>query len=350
MSYACAACGKPIETSLENCPHCGVRNSKFVDKNPPKPIIGCLLSTVFGVVLIWAIVTSLESKVSETPPVKPNNISTSSEKPKPPGIPPQAPLSPLEKLELAQPSDLAPTGELAEILSYGSDFTQLQRDLKFKAIRGKVIEWRLPVYEVKQSDDGYLIQTGRSFRDDPLGNSLVGTFLHVTPRSDDDRQLVERLKTGDVIKVKGVIDDVTIRNLDIKPALLVTEKAKAINGNFESTTIADLQIILAARSVHCTGTGSCEIDRFSLKPTDVNGDGKPEFIVTHTSYCGSGGCMTLLMAEESDHTWTRLASTFGPIRIEKSSTRGYKDISFINQTFSWSGRAYIANGKLSVLK
>lgn len=87
-----------------------------------------------------------------------------------------------------------------------------------------MVEWRLPIYEVKQSNNGYIIQTAGSFKGNYFGKRLVGTFLYITPRDESDRQLVENLKTGDVIAFKGIIDDITMRNLDIKPAILIDDE------------------------------------------------------------------------------------------------------------------------------
>jgi len=129
--------------------------------------------------------------------------------------------NPIDQLELSESSTLQPNGELAEIFRFGSDFTDLQRQLKLKEISGKVVVWHLPVYEVKQSGANYIIQTSSSFRGERLGEELIGTFLHITPRSEDDRRLIERIKTGNVIKVKGIVHGTTMRNLDISPAILV---------------------------------------------------------------------------------------------------------------------------------
>lgn len=129
-------------------------------------------------------------------------------------------LTPIEQLEKTEPSALTPNGILAEMFDFGGDFTDLQRQLKLKEIRGKVVEWQLPVYEVKQSGDNYIIQTSTSFRGKRSGEKVIGTFLHVTALNDDDRRLIESLKTGDLFKFKGVIDDVTLRHLNINPTIL----------------------------------------------------------------------------------------------------------------------------------
>lgn len=130
---------------------------------------------------------------------------------------------PLAELEKAQPSAIAPNGELAEIFALGSNYTDLQRENKFKEIQGSVVVWRLPVYEVSRSGDDYKIQTQSEIG---IGSAeaLIGAYIYVTPRNNQDWQLIESLKTGDLVSIKGIIDDTTFRNLKIKPAILVVDK------------------------------------------------------------------------------------------------------------------------------
>ena len=137
---------------------------------------------------------------------------------------------PLAELEKAQPSALAPNGELAEIFALGSDHTDLQRENKFKEIQGSVIAWRLPVYEVSRSGEDYKIQT-QSELGIGSAEALIGAFVYVTPRNNNDRQIIESLKTGDLVSIKGIIDDTTFRNLKIKPAILVIDKSDSSDPN-----------------------------------------------------------------------------------------------------------------------
>lgn len=102
---------------------------------------------------------------------------------------------------------------------------------------------------------------------------------------------------------------------------------------------------------------------FILEPTDLNGDGNSEFVVTHEGYAGSGGATTVLMAENADRSWTPVASVFGSLKIESTSSQGYRDIRLITkhypqdrgwyhigQRYSWSGQEYLANGGPAVEK
>lgn len=129
-------------------------------------------------------------------------------------------ISPIEALMSADATDLQPHGELGEVFNIFSDFTNLQRDLKLKEIRGKVVNWRLPVYEISISGNEYLVHTSSRGKGDLLGKSLVGTFTYITPKNEADRQQLESLKTGDIIEIKGVIKDISLRNIEIRPAII----------------------------------------------------------------------------------------------------------------------------------
>jgi hypothetical protein len=132
---------------------------------------------------------------------------------------------PIEILTKAQPSDLRPDGELEKIFSYGSDYTDLQRELKLKEITSKVVMWSLPVYEVRRRGNYYLIQTssrsGKNIFDRVAAPQMVTAFLYITPKDDNDRRYIEGLMTGDMVTVKGIIYNLTLRTLDIRPAMLI---------------------------------------------------------------------------------------------------------------------------------
>ena len=120
---------------------------------------------------------------------------------------------PLEELAAATPSNIRPDGKLAELFSFGSKNTDIQRENALKELKGQVIAWRLPVYEVKRRGDNYSVQTS-STRD------YVGAFVTITPRSDDERRFIEGLTTGQMIAFRGVIKDTTMRSFNIAPAIL----------------------------------------------------------------------------------------------------------------------------------
>ncbi len=136
---------------------------------------------------------------------------------------------PLADLVAMQPSDLKAEGELSEMFALGSKHTDLQREKKSKEIIGKVVQWRLPVYEVSKSGGSYRIQTQTRIGTGMFGTNLVGTFVYITPRSDEDSKIIEALKTDDMICFKGQIADTSLRTLTIKPAVLVSHSQQGEN-------------------------------------------------------------------------------------------------------------------------
>lgn len=104
-----------------------------------------------------------------------------------------------------------------------SKATDLQREAKEKEITGKTVAWTLPVFEVKRNDDGsYTIQTssgGGSILSP--GSEPVGTFARVFPQSPADDQAIIALKTGNRVKLKGVIAGVSMRHVKLEPAILI---------------------------------------------------------------------------------------------------------------------------------
>lgn len=127
---------------------------------------------------------------------------------------------PIADLAAAQASRLQAEGELSELFALGSKNTNLQRENKLREIKGQVVEWTLPVYEVHRSGDGYKIQTKTKVRVGSFGTDLIGTFIRITPRSDEEMRQIEALKTDDLVTFKGRIEGATLRKLDIKPAIL----------------------------------------------------------------------------------------------------------------------------------
>lgn len=131
----------------------------------------------------------------------------------------------LVELANAQPSVLRPEGELSELFMLGSKNTDLQRENKLKEIKGQVVQWQLPVYEVARSGDVYKVQTKAGAKVGTFGQNLVGAFIYITPRSDAERQTIEALKTGDLILFKGRIAGTSMRSLEMKPAILASHVA-----------------------------------------------------------------------------------------------------------------------------
>ncbi len=121
----------------------------------------------------------------------------------------------LNQLAHSSASKLSPGGDLAKIFELESPHTDIQRDDLEKQINGLIIQWTLPVYEVqKTSKNIYQIQT-------IVGIYSVGTLITVHTRSAKEVKYIEGLKTGDMVKIKGIIGGVQLRHILISPAILV---------------------------------------------------------------------------------------------------------------------------------
>lgn len=124
--------------------------------------------------------------------------------------------SALIDLDTAKIDNISSKGILHDTFEIGSNYTDVQRQNLEEQITGKVVEWTLPVYEIsKISDNTYKIQTDGS-------NGDVGTFIVLSPKNSQEIKLLMSLKTGDQVSVKGYIKGISIRNIELSPAQLIT--------------------------------------------------------------------------------------------------------------------------------
>ena len=87
----------------------------------------------------------------------------------------------------------------------------------------------------------------------------------------------------------------------------------------------------AALQAHINQTLQSPTDiPFLSAETDLNGDGQDEVVVHVTSrdYCGSGGCVTLVLQRTGQgyRTVMRASVTRPPIRVLETRHQGWKDI------------------------
>ena len=177
----CKSCNKEVASSAKVCPHCGQKLKMGMMAK-----LGILV-----VILIGAAIAGMPSD---------DEIKTQ-----------------LADIEKASPANLTPSGEIAAMFSMMSKNTDIQRENKEKEIIGKIVQWTLPVYEVRvtNAEKGiYKIQTSGS------GNT-VGAFLEVHARDANERSKIEALVTGSRVTVKGKITGTSMRNIQIELARLV---------------------------------------------------------------------------------------------------------------------------------
>jgi len=181
----CPACGKEVAKSAKVCPHCGkkLKTGLFV-----KLLLGLIVLGVLGAIF------------GPTTEEKAHQLSAT-----------------LDSISNAQAANISASGEISEVFSLGSKNTDIQRDNMEKEIKGKIIQWSLPVYEVKKRDENkYRIQT-------KSGTRYVGAFLTLHARNSEESAYIESLQTGNMISFKGKINGTTMRNIDIEPAVLVSK-------------------------------------------------------------------------------------------------------------------------------
>lgn len=183
----CPACKKEVAKSAKLCPHCG-----------KKLKMGFFSKLVIGIFILIAI----------------GIIASPSKEDK---------LAVLNKIANANAENIDPAGELANAFKLNSDFTDLQRDNIEKEIKGKIVQWSLPVYEVRKVGETYRIQTSGE-QAIFSGKPIVGTFVTIHPKNDNEKTIIENLKTKDTITFKGVIAGTTMRNIDIDPAIIITNQ------------------------------------------------------------------------------------------------------------------------------
>lgn len=183
----CKSCGKEVARSAKSCPHCG-----------QKLKMGAF-SQLFILFCIFAVIAVIFSPSKEEQARQ--RVQQVHEKEKV-----------LAQMSKAKVDDISAT-ELGEIFNFMSKYTDVQRENAEKEVVGKIIQWSLPVYEVKRNGDYYKIQTSTGEK--------VGTVITIYPRSEQEKTYIEALKTNDVLTVKGKITEVLMRNVNIKDAILV---------------------------------------------------------------------------------------------------------------------------------
>jgi hypothetical protein len=109
------------------------------------------------------------------------------------------------------------------------------------------------VYEVSREGNRYTVQTQSSVRIGPFGQSLVGTFVYLTPRNDDERRSIEALKTDDLVYFKGRIADVTLRHIEIRPAILAAEGSTQPPAVASKSTVAPAKELASAQDSNTAG-------------------------------------------------------------------------------------------------
>ena len=112
--------------------------------------------------------------------------------------------------------------QVAEAFALGSDSTNLQRDLLNKELVGSVVEWRLQVYEVEFAEGRYKLTSQPLPIKSKEAVQLMRAAIFIVPSSENDHDLMRKVKTNDMITIRGRVRDIVLRTvIVIEPAVLV---------------------------------------------------------------------------------------------------------------------------------
>ena len=121
----------------------------------------------------------------------------------------------------ATPNPATPE-QVAEAFALGSSSTDLQRELIEKDLVGSVVEWDIRVYEVSYADGRYKVTS----QPIPIASAdaiqLIRVVALIQAQSNGDDDLLRAVKTDDVLRIRGLVQDVVLRTVvTIGPAVLV---------------------------------------------------------------------------------------------------------------------------------
>ena len=121
----------------------------------------------------------------------------------------------------ATPNPVTPE-QVAEAFALGSDSTDLQRELIEKDLVGSVVEWDIRVYEVSYADGRYKVTS----QPIPIASAdaiqLTRVVALIQAQSNEDDDLLRAVRTDDVLRIRGVVQDIVLRTVvTIGPAVVV---------------------------------------------------------------------------------------------------------------------------------
>lgn len=119
------------------------------------------------------------------------------------------------------PSDLA-LEAVAEAFALGSRATDVQREDLTQALVGHSVEWSLPVFEVQYAEGRYTVTSQPIPIADSNATALTRVMAFVIPQSEADDALLRAVKTGDVIRIRGIVQEIRLRTfVVVVPGIVV---------------------------------------------------------------------------------------------------------------------------------
>ena len=115
--------------------------------------------------------------------------------------------------------------QVAETFALNGKHTDLQRELLTKELTGKVVEWRIKVYDVTRTEGVYKI-TSQPY---PIRSknvlNLIRTVAFIHPQDSDGEESIRTAVTDDEITVRGQVQDIVFRAVVVlSPAIIVKQR------------------------------------------------------------------------------------------------------------------------------
>ena len=113
--------------------------------------------------------------------------------------------------------------DLAEAFAFGTRSTDVQRENLQAELVGRRVEWDIPVFEVSHSEGRYEVTSQPIPIQDPEAAALIRVVAIVVPRNEADDELLRTVKTNDVIRVRGIVQEIRLRTIvAIVPATIIS--------------------------------------------------------------------------------------------------------------------------------
>lgn len=137
---------------------------------------------------------------------------------------PKNPSEPVPTVHTLKDAPVAPISlqEVVDTYVLGGNRTDVQRDAMTVKLVGLTVSWRFKVYDIAKEDGRYRVMS------ELMESSAAGSFgkfavvAFVTPRGEQDIQILLKLQTGSEVKIRGRVDGVSVRTaLVLSPAELV---------------------------------------------------------------------------------------------------------------------------------
>jgi hypothetical protein len=136
-------------------------------------------------------------------------------------------------IEAATPNPITPEA-VAETFVLGGTATDVQRQMMEKELVGSVVEWDLLVYDVKRDGDRYEVTSQPIEIASAAPLQLVGVVAWIQPQGPEDDALLQRVKTGDPIRIRGLVQGIVLRTMvQIGPGVVV---CRSMAGGAEQKT------------------------------------------------------------------------------------------------------------------